>query len=128
MFKVAVLPGDGIGPEVVNEGMKVLRKLSQNYSVQFDFQEMDINSERYLRTGKLLTAEDVEQLKKFDTIYLGAVGDGHVRGDECATVPVRERHGVQRRRRYAAADGLHGFDHRQWRRLSAAARAHAGAG
>ena len=70
MFKVAVLPGDGIGPEVVNEGMKVLRKLSENYSVQFDFQEMDINSERYLRTGKLLTSEDVEQLRKFDTIYL----------------------------------------------------------
>ncbi|MGD0817844.1 MAG: isocitrate/isopropylmalate dehydrogenase family protein [Methanomassiliicoccales archaeon] len=79
MFKVAVLPGDGIGPEVVNEGMKVLRKLSENYSVQFDFQEMDINSERYLRTGKLLTTEDVEQLKKFDTIYLGAVGDDRVK-------------------------------------------------
>jgi 3-isopropylmalate dehydrogenase len=79
MFKVAVLPGDGIGPEVVNEGMKVLRKLSENYSVQFDFQEMDIDSERYLRTGKLLTTEDVEQLKKFDTIYLGAVGDDRVK-------------------------------------------------
>ncbi len=40
MFKVAVLPGDGIGPEVVNEGMKVLKALSENYSVQFDFQEI----------------------------------------------------------------------------------------
>ncbi len=79
MFKVAVLPGDGIGPEVVNEGMKVLKVLSENYSVQFDFQEMDINSERYLRTGKLLTTEDVEQLKRFDTIYLGAVGDDRVK-------------------------------------------------
>ena len=79
MFKVAVLPGDGIGPEVVNEGMKVLRVLAENHSVQFDFQEMEINSERYLRTGKLLTTEDVEQLKKFDTIYLGAVGDDRVK-------------------------------------------------
>lgn len=78
MFKVAVLPGDGIGPEVVNEGMKVLRALSENYSVQFDFQEMEINAERYLRTGKLLTSEDVEALRRFDTIYLGAIGDDRV--------------------------------------------------
>lgn len=79
MFKVAVLPGDGIGPEVVNEGMKVLRALSENHSVQFDFHSMDIDAERYLRTGKLLTEEDVEALRKFDTIYLGAIGDDRVK-------------------------------------------------
>jgi 3-isopropylmalate dehydrogenase len=78
MHKVAVLPGDGIGPEVVREGIKVLNALSENYSVKFDFTEMNIDAERYLKTGKLLTAEDVDALKKFDTIYLGAIGDDRV--------------------------------------------------
>ena len=79
MYKVAVLPGDGIGPEVVAEGMKVLNALSENYSVQFDFQEFEINSERYLRTGDLLRDDDLEQLHRFDTIFLGAIGDDRVR-------------------------------------------------
>jgi len=78
MFKVAVLPGDGIGPEVVNEGLKVLKALEETHQVQFDFQEMEINSERYLRTGKLLTDEDVEALRKFDVIFLGAIGDDRI--------------------------------------------------
>ena len=79
MHKIAVLPGDGIGPEVVAEGLKVLNALSENYSVKFDFQEFDINSERYLRTGKLVTAEDMDQLRRFDSIFLGAIGDDRVR-------------------------------------------------
>ncbi|QLH75451.1 MAG: isocitrate/isopropylmalate dehydrogenase family protein [Methanomassiliicoccales archaeon] len=78
MHKVAVLPGDGIGPEVVNEAMKVLHALEENYSVRFSFTEMDINSERYLRTGKLLTQEDIDELRKFDAIFLGAIGDDRV--------------------------------------------------
>ncbi|OPY31025.1 MAG: Homoisocitrate dehydrogenase [Methanomassiliicoccales archaeon PtaU1.Bin124] len=78
MHKVAVLPGDGIGPEVVREGMKVLNALEENYSVKFDFTEMNIDAERYLKTGKLLTAEDVDALKKFDVIFLGAIGDDRV--------------------------------------------------
>jgi len=79
MYKIAVLPGDGIGPEVVAEGMKVLNALSENYSVNFDFQEFDINSERYLRTGDLVRDDDLEQLHKFDTIFLGAIGDDRVK-------------------------------------------------
>jgi 3-isopropylmalate dehydrogenase len=79
MYKIAVLPGDGIGPEVVAEAMKVLDVLSENYSVKFDFQEFEINSERYLRTGELLTDEDIDQLKRFDTIFLGAIGDDRVK-------------------------------------------------
>ena len=79
MYKVAVLPGDGIGPEVVAEAIKVLNALSKNYSVKFDFQEFEINSERYLRTGDLLTEEDIAQLSRFDTIFLGAIGDDRVK-------------------------------------------------
>jgi len=78
MYKVAVLPGDGIGPEVVSEGLKVLRTLQAQYGLDFDFQEMEINADRYLRTGKLLTDEDIEQLRAFDVIFLGAIGDDRV--------------------------------------------------
>ncbi len=79
MYKIAVLPGDGIGPEVMAEGIKVLNALSENYSVDFDLQEFDISAERYLRTGDLLRDDDLEQLRKFDTILLGAVGDDRVK-------------------------------------------------
>ncbi|MCX6651047.1 MAG: isocitrate/isopropylmalate family dehydrogenase [Methanomassiliicoccales archaeon] len=79
MLKVAVLPGDGIGPEVVAEGVKVLNALSENYSVKFDFQKFGINAERYLRTGELVTENDMDQLRKFDTIFLGAIGDDRVK-------------------------------------------------
>jgi 3-isopropylmalate dehydrogenase len=78
MYKVAVLPGDGIGPEVVNEALKCLKVLNSNYGLQLDFKEMDINAERYLRTGELLTDHDIEELRKFDTIFLGAIGDDRV--------------------------------------------------
>jgi 3-isopropylmalate dehydrogenase len=78
MFKIAVLPGDGIGPEVINEGMKVLNAIAETHSVAFDFHVLEINSERYLRTGKLLTAEDMDDLRKHDCIYLGAIGDDRV--------------------------------------------------
>ena len=78
MHKIAVVPGDGIGPEVIHEGLKVLNALAENYSVQFDFNTLEIDSERYLRTGKLLTSEDLEELRKHDVIYLGAVGDDRV--------------------------------------------------
>ncbi len=79
MHKVAIIPGDGIGPEVVNEALKVLDALAETHSVQFDFQEFNIDAERYLSTGKLLTSEDIEQLRKFDAIFLGATGDDRVK-------------------------------------------------
>lgn len=78
MFKIAVLPGDGIGPEVVNEGLKVLNAIAENETIQFDFDVKEINSERYLRTGELLTDADVQDLRRFDAIYLGAIGDDRI--------------------------------------------------
>jgi len=78
MHKIAVLPGDGIGPEVINEGLKVLNALAENHTIQFDFNVLEINSERYLRNGKLLTDEDFEELRKHQAIYLGAIGDDRI--------------------------------------------------
>jgi 3-isopropylmalate dehydrogenase len=78
MHKIAVLPGDGIGPEVVNEGLKVLNALAETHSIKFDFTTFNIDSERYLSTGKLLTDEDIDDLRKFDAIFLGAIGDDRI--------------------------------------------------
>jgi len=54
MHKIAVLPCDGIGPEVVAEGLKVLEVVAQKYGVEYDTEEYDIGAERYLRTGEIL--------------------------------------------------------------------------
>lgn len=74
-FKVAVIAGDGIGPEVINEGIKVLKKvatLSEEFT--FDFSYFPWGCEYYLKNGKMMDDDGIEQLKEYDAIYLGAVG------------------------------------------------------
>lgn len=78
MYKIAVVPGDGIGQEVVAEGVKVLKALQEVTDISFTLDYRDIGSERYLRTGELLTEEDVKFLKDHDAIYFGAIGDPRV--------------------------------------------------
>ena len=75
---IAVVPGDGIGNEVIAAGMVVLDAVSQISSFQMDAEYVDIGSERYLKTGELLTDEDVALLKGKDAIYFGAIGDPRV--------------------------------------------------
>jgi 3-isopropylmalate dehydrogenase len=74
MHKIAVLPCDGIGPEVVAEGLKVLEVVAQKYGVEYDTEEYDIGAERYLRTGEILPDAVKAELAQSDAIYLGAVG------------------------------------------------------
>lgn len=74
MKKIAVIGGDGTGPEVVSEGVKVLNAVSKRHDISLELLPMDINGERYLRTGDILTDEDLEQLNGSDAIYLGAIG------------------------------------------------------
>lgn len=81
MYKIAVVPGDGIGQEVVAEGVKVLKALQEVTDISFTLDYRDIGSERYLRTGELLTEEDVKFLKDHDAIYFGAIGDPGSSGD-----------------------------------------------
>ena len=79
MHRIAVIPGDGTGTEVVREGLKSLKKISTLFDIDFDFKEFDFGGERYLRTGQTLTDEDIEELKSFNAIYLGAVGHPKVK-------------------------------------------------
>ena len=79
MYRIAVIPGDGTGPEVVAEGMKALEKAASLYSIQFEFKEFDFGGERYLRTGEVLPENAVEELRSFSAIYLGAIGHPDVK-------------------------------------------------
>jgi len=79
MFKIAVIPGDGTGPEVVQEGLKVLKAASEKYNFQYETKIFDFGGERYLKTGKTLEDKDIEELKKYSAIYLGAIGHPDVK-------------------------------------------------
>jgi tartrate dehydrogenase/decarboxylase/D-malate dehydrogenase len=73
-LKIAVIPGDGIGWEVVPEGIKVLEAVGAKYGLDYEFTEYDWGCERYHKTGKLMPDDGIETLKRFDSIFLGACG------------------------------------------------------
>ncbi len=73
-YKIAVIPGDGIGPEVIREGVKVLEKAAELAGLRFDFQCFPWGCEYYLQHGRMMAEDGIEQLRQFDAIYLGAVG------------------------------------------------------
>jgi 3-isopropylmalate dehydrogenase len=78
-YKIAVLPGDGTGPEVVREGKKVLDAAAAKFDFKLDYETFDFGGDRYLRTGEVLPENAAEQLKAFDAIYLGAIGHPDVK-------------------------------------------------
>lgn len=74
-YKIAVIPGDGIGPEVVEEGIKVLKTIASiDGTFDFDFSYFPWGCEYYLKEGKMMDEDGLEKLKEYDGIYLGAVG------------------------------------------------------
>jgi len=79
MYKIAVIPGDGTGPEVIREGLKVLDAAAKKYNFKYDSKIFDFGGELYLKTGKTLEDKDIEELKKYSAIYLGAIGHPEVK-------------------------------------------------
>ncbi|MFC1808013.1 3-isopropylmalate dehydrogenase [Candidatus Omnitrophota bacterium] len=79
MYKIAVIGGDGTGPEVVREGLKVLKAASEKFGFKYETTDLDWGGDRYLKTGEVLPTDAIETLKKFDTIYLGAIGHPDVK-------------------------------------------------
>ena len=73
-MKIAVIPGDGTGPEVTNEALKVLKAVSEQDGFEYELTNYDFGGDRYLQTGELLPEGAVEELKEKDAIYLGAIG------------------------------------------------------
>jgi 3-isopropylmalate dehydrogenase len=73
-YVIAVVPGDGTGPEVIREGKKVLSHVAGKFGFALEFVDYDIGGERYLRTGEILPPSVVPDFRKSDAIYLGAIG------------------------------------------------------
>ncbi len=78
-YKIAVIPGDGTGPEVINEGLKVLEAVSNKFNFKYEKKMYDVGGKRYLSTGEVLPDSILDELKSFDAIYLGAIGDPDVK-------------------------------------------------
>jgi len=78
-FSIAVIPGDGTGPEVIAEGIKVLNAVCPREGIKLDFTFYDFGGDRYLRTGEILPESAVDELRKHDAIYLGAIGHPDVK-------------------------------------------------
>lgn len=75
IHKIAVIAGDGIGPEVINQGVKVLKEIAKaDGSFDFEISYFPWGCDYYKKTGKMMAEDGIEQLKKFDAIFLGAVG------------------------------------------------------
>jgi 3-isopropylmalate dehydrogenase len=79
MYRVASIGGDGIGPEIIDEGKKVLDAAGERFSFEIDWTPFDIGADRYLVTEKLLTEDDIRELRKYRAIYFGAIGDPRVK-------------------------------------------------
>jgi len=78
-YNIGVIPGDGTGPEVVEESVKVLKAAGQKFGFDMDLEYFDFDGNRYLRTGVVLTDEDIERVKTKQAVLLGAIGHPDVK-------------------------------------------------
>lgn len=72
--KIAVIPGDGIGHEVVPEGIRVLERVGKLYNIEFDWDELNWSCELFAKTGRMMPEDGLDGIKGHDAIFLGAVG------------------------------------------------------
>ena len=72
-LRIAVLPGDGIGKEVVPEGIKVLEAAGRKFNIDFKFDEYDWSCENFAATGRLMPEDGIEMIRPKDASFLGAV-------------------------------------------------------
>ena len=78
-YNIAVIPGDGTGPEVVAEGIKVIDTISKKLGFALKYTYFNLGGERYLKTGEILPESVISELRQFDAIYLGAIGHPDVK-------------------------------------------------
>ncbi len=77
-YKIPVIPGDGIGPEIVAEGKKVLDTAGEVYGFDIDWINYPHGAEHYLETGELMSEDTLKELSGYDAIYLGSIGDPRI--------------------------------------------------
>jgi len=93
-YKIAVIAGDGIGKEVIPAGMQVLKMAASQGGFALEFTELSWGCDYYLQSGRMLDADGIEQVLKYDAIYLGAIGDPRVADHISAReliLPLRQR-------------------------------------
>ena len=79
MYQIVTIPGDGIGPEVTNEAIKVLDAASKKIGFTYQLTETDFGGDRYLKTGDILPDSAIDEFRSADAIYLGAIGHPDVK-------------------------------------------------
>lgn len=79
MYNIALIPGDGIGAEIIREGRKVIETASYKFGIEIKWNEYPFGAEHYLKTGELLPNSSLKEIEDMDAIYLGAVGDPRVK-------------------------------------------------
>ena len=79
MYNIALIPGDGIGPQIIREGKKVIEAASFQYGLEINWIEFPFGAEHYLRTGELLPDSALKEIEDMDAIYFGAIGDPRVK-------------------------------------------------
>ena len=89
-YNIALLPGDGVGPEVVHEGEKVLRAVSKVTGIDLEFQEYYVGNQRYLELGEVLPEQTFQDCKASDAILMGAIGL-----PRAGMKPVTDKHGTE---------------------------------
>ncbi len=77
-YRIAVVPGDGVGKETIPEGLKALRAVASAEHLELEFQQFQWGAEHYLETGEFMPADGMSRLQEFDAIYFGAVGHPQV--------------------------------------------------
>jgi len=77
-YKIALIPGDGIGPEIIEEGKKVIDAVSEKENFEINWREYPFGADHYLATKELLPEEALKEMEKMDAIYLGALGDPRI--------------------------------------------------
>lgn len=75
MYRIAVIPGDGIGPEVVEQALRVLQRVAAWHGIEYRLRTYPFGADHYLETGELLPDSDLEEIRNHDAVLLGAIGD-----------------------------------------------------
>ena len=81
-YEIAVMPGDGIGPEVIDAALAVLKECETRFGLELNYTLYDFSADLYRRTGRKITAADMDQIGKADAVLFGAMGLPDVRGPD----------------------------------------------
>ena len=78
-YKIPVIPGDGIGPEIIREGRKVLEAAGEKFGFDIDWIEYPHGADHYLETGELISEDTLKELSAYKAIYFGSIGDERIK-------------------------------------------------